>query len=147
MPRAQKLYNWLPCGLVTKSEHDPFSYRDISRVSVICNENTFQIAVRYLLKMNNQRCSKRNVHLLYMCHMFNSITEGLQIDLFHAVQFLNACTIFKGCKPKHLFASIFYISASLMCMLPRTVYEIFTMEKKAKAITVRNGPWERTWHS
>ncbi len=46
---------------------------------------------------------------------------------------LNACTPFEGCKPKHLFPSIFYISASLMCMLPRKVYEIFTMEKKGQS--------------
>lgn len=53
---------------------------------------------------------------------------------------LNARAPFEGCKPKHLFASVIYISAFLMCMLPRTVYEIFTMEKK-KSQSNHNEGW------
>lgn len=119
MPRAQTLCNWPPCG--------PFTQSYFRCHPTSCAIKTHSVWLETsAVGMSNRSWKTRRVHR-------RTSRERLW-------NWFNQCRslwthehLFEGCKPKHLFASIFHISDSLMHITSNSIWNIYRGKKPSQS--------------
>lgn len=148
MPRAQKLCNWLPCGL-------PLHNQSMTPFQIETFLESVSYAMKTLFRLLYDICVEDDQPETFkmLCTYALHVSHVQKHHIRHLNRFIPRRSVWM---PAHLLKDAnlniclhqYFISVLPSCACCLEQYMKYLLWKKMpKQITVRNGPWERTWRS